>query len=330
MASITNPDARNDLTKRVLAQMTLSQASNPLTAPLPLPKENFTPSERARRRFAIEGNAIVTGAGGIGLSAIRALLEHGASGIAIFDVPVSYATSTPAIDDLKKDFPQAKIATYNVDVRDEELVNKTVDLVTEDFGAVDMLLCFAGVVGCEHAHELKADDWKRVMDVNVTGSWFCAQAVGKKMIAQKSGGSILFTASISGHRVNFPQPQVAYNTSKAAVLQLTRSLAGTVSSDDFFPLFNTCSASSFVPLSTAEWSSFGIRVNSLSPGYMDTILNEGAGLAVSRAIWADRNPMGRMGDVEELSGAVILLCSKQAGRYINGVDIVVDGGGIIF
>ncbi|KAJ3931884.1 MAG: hypothetical protein NXY57DRAFT_173715 [Lentinula lateritia] len=305
MASITNPDARNDLTKRILAQMTLSQASNPLTAPIPLPKENFTPSERARRRFAIEGNAIVTGAGGIGLSAIRALLEHGASGIAIFDVPVSYATSTPAIDDLKKDFPQAKIATYNVDVRDEELVNKTVDLVIKDFGVVDMLLCFAGVVGCEHAHELKADDWKRVMDVNVTGSWFCAQAVGKKMIAQKSGGSILFTASISGHRVNFPQPQVAYNTSKAAVLQLTRSLA-------------------------AEWSSFGIRVNSLSPGYMDTILNEGAGLAASRAIWADRNPMGRMGDVEELSGAVILLCSKQAGRYINGVDIVVDGGGIIF
>ncbi|KAJ3862207.1 hypothetical protein EV359DRAFT_83566 [Lentinula novae-zelandiae] len=305
MASITNPDARNDLTKRILAQMTLSQASNPLTAPILLPKENFTPSERARRRFAIEGNAIVTGAGGIGLSAIRALLEHGASGIAIFDVPVSYATSTPAIDDLKKDFPQAKIATYNVDVRDEELVNKTVDLVIEDFGVVDMLLCFAGVVGCEHAHELKADDWKRVMDVNVTGSWFCAQAVGKKMIAQKSGGSILFTASISGHRVNFPQPQVAYNTSKAAVLQLTRSLA-------------------------AEWSSFGIRVNSLSPGYMDTVLNEGAGLAASRAIWADRNPMGRMGDVEELSGAVILLCSKQAGRYINGVDIVVDGGGIIF
>ncbi|KAJ4497507.1 hypothetical protein C8R41DRAFT_917544 [Lentinula lateritia] len=305
MASITNPDARNDLTKRILAQMTLSQASNPLTALIPLPKENFTPSERARRRFAIEGNAIVTGAGGIGLSAIRALLEHGASGIAIFDVPVSYATSTPAIDDLKKDFPQAKIATYNVDVRDEELVNKTVDLVIKDFGVVDMLLCFAGVVGCEHAHELKADDWKRVMDVNVTGSWFCAQAVGKKMIAQKSGGSILFTASISGHRVNFPQPQVAYNTSKAAVLQLTRSLA-------------------------AEWSSFGIRVNSLSPGYMDTILNEGAGLAASRAIWADRNPMGRMGDVEELSGAVILLCSKQAGRYINGVDIVVDGGGIIF
>ncbi|KAJ3982188.1 hypothetical protein F5890DRAFT_1556123 [Lentinula detonsa] len=303
MANTTSPDNRNDLTKRVLQQMTLSSASNPLTAPFP--KENLTPSERARQRFAIEGNAIVTGAGGIGLSVIRALLEHGASGIAIFDVPVSYATSIPAIDALKADFAQAKIITYDVDVRNENFVNDAVDRVVDDFGSISMLLCFAGVVGCEHAHEMKAEDWKRVLDVNVTGSWFCAQAVGKKLIAQKSGGSILFTASISGHRVNFPQPQVAYNTSKAAVLQLTRSLA-------------------------AEWSSYGIRVNSISPGYMDTILNEGDGLAASRAVWADRNPMGRMGDVEELSGAVILLCSKRAGRYLNGADIVVDGGGMVF
>ncbi|KAJ4473036.1 hypothetical protein J3R30DRAFT_3659380 [Lentinula aciculospora] len=300
MASSTSPDSRRDLTKRVLPQMSLSHALNPLTAPLPLPREIFTPSERARQRFSVEGIAIVTGAGGIGLSVIRALLEHGASGIAIFDVPVSYATSLPAIDALRIDFPQAKIVTFDVDVRNEGLVNDAVDRVVEELGVVDMLLCFAGVVGCEHAHEVKPDDWKRFLDVNVTGSWFCAQAVGKKMIAQKSGGSILFTASISGHRVNFPQPQVAYNTSKAAVLQLTRSLA-------------------------AEWSSYGIRVNSISPGYMDTILNEGDGLAASRAIWADRNPLGRMGDVEELSGAVILLCSKRAGRYINGVDIVVDG-----
>ncbi|KAJ3825500.1 hypothetical protein F5878DRAFT_653680 [Lentinula raphanica] len=302
MATTASPD-RNDLTKRVLPQMTLSRGPNPLTAPLP--KDDSPPSERARQRFAVEGNAIVTGAGGIGLSVIRALLEHGASGIAIFDVPVSYASSMPAIETLKTDFPNAKIKTYEVDVRNETIVDAAVDRVSEDFGTIDMLLCFAGVVGCAHAHELKVDDWKRVMDVNVTGSWLCAQAVGKKMIAQKSGGSILFTASISGHRVNFPQPQVAYNTSKAAVFQLTRSLA-------------------------AEWATYGIRVNSVSPGYMDTILNEGDGLAASRAIWADRNPMGRMGDVEELSGAVILLCSKRAGRYINGADIVVDGGGIVF
>jgi sorbose reductase len=98
-----------------------------------------------------------------------------------------------------------------------------------------------------------AATWRKVIDVNLTGSWLCAQAVGKKMISQGSGGHIVFTASISGHYVNFPQPQVSYNVSKAGVLHLTRSLA-------------------------AEWASSGIRVNSISPGYMNTILNEGEGL----------------------------------------------------
>lgn len=81
-------------------------------------------------------------------------------------------------------------------------------------------------------------------------------------------------ASISGHRVNFPQPQVAYNVSKAALLTMKNCLA-------------------------AEWARFGIRVNSISPGYMDTILNEGDGIAEGRAIWADRNPTGRMGTPSE-------------------------------
>ena len=119
------------------------------------------------------------------------------------------------------------------------------------------------------------------------------------MIKQATGGSIVFTASISAHRVNFPQPQVAYNVSKAALLALKSSLA-------------------------AEWARHGIRVNTISPGYMDTVLNEGDGLAEARGIWAGRNPMGRMGDPSELAGTIILLCSP-AGRYINGADIVVDG-----
>jgi sorbose reductase len=79
----------------------------------------------------------------------------------------------------------------------------------------------------------------------------------------------------------------------------------------------------------AEWARYGIRVNSLSPGYMDTILNEGNGLEDVRAIWASRNPMGRMGMPSELSGPIVLLCS-QAGSYINGTDILVDGGATVF
>ncbi|KAG8216735.1 hypothetical protein J3R82DRAFT_6948 [Butyriboletus roseoflavus] len=123
--------------------------------------------------------------------------------------------------------------------------------------------------------------------------------VHSEMVKQQTGGSIVFTASISAHSVNFPQPQVSYNVSKGALLQLKNSLA-------------------------AEWARYGIRVNSISPGYMDTILNHGSGLEKARREWASRNPMGRMGDPAELTGAVVLLCSR-AGRYINGADIIIDG-----
>lgn len=119
------------------------------------------------------------------------------------------------------------------------------------------------------------------------------------MREQKSKGSIVFIASISGHRVNYPQPQVAYNVSKSSLLHLKNCLA-------------------------AEWARYGIRVNTISPGYMDTILNEGAGLERARNSWASRNPMGRMGLPEELTGPLILLTS-HAGSYINGADILVDG-----
>ena len=138
------------------------------------------------------------------------------------------------------------------------------------------------------------------MDVNTTGSFIIAQAVGKRMVAAKTGGSIIFIASISGHGVSYPQPQAPYNTSKAGVIMLKSCLA-------------------------AEWAVHGIRVNSISPGYMNTILNEGDGLEEARTVWLSRNPMGRMGEPEELSGVVVLL-SSRAGSYINGSDIIVDGG----
>ena len=124
-------------------------------------------------------------------------------------------------------------------------------------------------------------------------------AANRQMIRKGTGGAVVFIASISAHRVNFPQPQVAYNVSKASILSMKSSLA-------------------------AEWARYGIRVNSISPGYMDTILNEGAGLEDARQSWASRNPMGRMGVPAELQGPLVLLCSG-AGSYINGSDLIVDG-----
>lgn len=220
----------------------------------------------------------------------------------IFDVNPAQAKSK--ISELEAEFPAAKIGTKKVDITDDVAVGVAVVETAEILGSVDILLCFAGVVGCTHAIDMTAAEWRRTLEINTTGSFLCAQAVAKEMIKQGTGGRIVFTASISAHRVNFPQPQVAYNVSKSALLTLKNCLA-------------------------AEWARYGIRVNSISPGYMDTILNEGDGLADGRAIWNGRNPMGRMGIPQELTGVVVLL-SSSAGGYINGADFVVDGGQILF
>ncbi|KAJ7739986.1 hypothetical protein DFH07DRAFT_70982 [Mycena maculata] len=303
----TDTYSRDTLKDRKIPFMTLSDAKNPLTAPVHASRSIVEPSDIARLRFSVKGNAIVTGgAGMLALEAVRALLEHGASGISLFDLLASFesAHAVKTLESLRQTFPNAKILTKIVDITSEEAVAHGVAETASKLGSIDILLCFAGIVGAVHATEMTFQQWKRMLDVNTTGSWICAQAVGKEMIKQNTGGSIVFTASISGHSVNFPQPQVGYNVSKGALLQLKSSLA-------------------------AEWARYGIRVNSVSPGYMDTVLNEGDGLAAARDIWTSRNPMGRMGDPTELVGAFILLCSP-AGKYINGTDILVDGGGSVF
>ncbi|KAJ7029238.1 hypothetical protein C8F04DRAFT_1187853 [Mycena alexandri] len=309
-----DPYSREALKDRNVPLMVLSDAENPLTAPITrrdpaqaASRSILEPSDIARLRFTVRGNAIVTGgAGMLALEAVRALLEHGAAGISLFDLTASFesAHAVFALASLRQTFPSAKILEKVVDITSEDAVARGVSETVSELGSVDILLCFAGIVAAVPATEMTIQQWRRVLDINTTGSWICAQAVGKQMIQQNTGGSIVFTASISAHTVNFPQPQVGYNVSKGALLQLKSSLA-------------------------AEWARYGIRVNSVSPGYMDTVLNEGDNLAPLRAIWASRNPMGRMGDPTELSGTVILLCSP-AGRYINGTDILVDGGGSVF
>lgn len=248
-------------------------------------------------------HAVTGGAGTLALAAARALLEHGLTNLTLFDLRSTFDTSDEAIEALHADFPTAKIFCTAVDVTDAEAVTNAF-AATAIRHSIDILLCFAGVVGCINAIEMTPDQWRRTLDINTTGSFLCAQAAATHMRKQNTGGSIVFTASISGHRVNFPQPQVAYNVSKAAVITMKDSLA-------------------------AEWARYGIRVNSISPGYMDTVLNEGKGLEEARRIWASRNPMGRMGQVGELDGVVVLLCSR-AGSYVNGADFVVDGGATVF
>ncbi|KAL7905007.1 hypothetical protein GGI35DRAFT_185176 [Trichoderma velutinum] len=301
---MTQPEAgaadREALKSRVLPQMIFNKVEA-TSKPTQRISDSQT-GDMTKLRFQVEGNAIVTGgAGTLGLAAARALLEHGLTGLMIFDRAFTQAEAE--IERLRVEYPSVNILSKQVDITDEVAVSEAVVHTAELLGSVDILLCFAGVVGCVHAVEMTAAEWRRTLDINTTGSFLCAQAVAKQIILQGTGGSIVFIASISGHRVNFPQPQVAYNTSKAAVLAMKNSLA-------------------------AEWARYGIRVNSISPGYMDTILNEGDGIADARAIWADRNPMGRMGEPNELTGLVVLLASK-AGSYMTGTDIICDGGQVL-
>jgi NAD(P)-dependent dehydrogenase (short-subunit alcohol dehydrogenase family) len=301
---------RNALTSRIVPSMTLSTGSpTSKTAPPtnPIAQDSTT---GARQRFSVTGNAVVTGgAGTLGLRSCDALLEHGLKGLMILDV--NPAESETEIQAMREKFPYATIATMSVDVTDEGRVAEAMKEAVRVLGSIDHLLCFVGVVGCVDALEMPVSQWRRILDINTTGSFICAQAAARQMVEQGKntegpggGGSITFIASISAHRVNYPQPQAAYNVSKAALLMLKSCLA-------------------------AEWARYGIRTNTLSPGYMDTILNEGDGLTEHRRLWAERNPFGRMGTPGELTGAVVLLTS-EAGGYINGADIVVDGGGIVF
>lgn len=249
---------------------------------------------------------VTGGAGTLALSTARALLEHGASGLCLWDLESTLRSSQQTITSLASDFPATRIFSIAVDVTDAASIAEAVTNTASTLGgSIDHLFCFAGIVGCVPAIDMDEAQWRKTIDVNTTGSFLTAQAIAKHMSQTPAPNrSITLTASISAHRVNYPQPQAAYNVSKAAIVALKSSLA-------------------------AEWASKGIRVNSISPGYMDTILNAGEGLEEMRQSWASRNPMGRMGAVGELDGICVLLASR-AGSYMNGADFVVDGGATVF
>ncbi|KAI1420092.1 oxidoreductase-like protein [Xylaria sp. FL1777] len=295
---------RAELTARVLPRITLGTGTpGDLTAPPSPFSASMTPVERAHERFRLGGNAIVTGgAGDLGFAASKALLEHGVQGLMILDVEPAEAEAKVAV--LETEFPGARIRFLKVDITDEEAVDTAVAKTVSLLGPVTTLLNFAGVVSCGHALDWSSKDWNRVLNVNTIGAFFVARAVARHMIVHKTGGSMIFVASISAHQVNFPQPQAPYNVSKAGIKAMVRSLAG-------------------------EWARYGIRVNSISPGYMDTILNEGDGLEEARRIWLSRHPLGRMGQPDELCGVVVMLASR-AGSYFNGSDLLVDGGQTLF
>lgn len=122
---------------------------------------------------------VTGGAGTLALASARALLEHGLSGLALLDLPAALGKSKPAIDALCANFPQILIVTEACDVTNEKEVHDAVGRAKDQLGGLDILCCFAGMVKTVAAEDMTIAEWRKVLDVNTTGSWIAAQAVGK-------------------------------------------------------------------------------------------------------------------------------------------------------
>jgi NAD(P)-dependent dehydrogenase (short-subunit alcohol dehydrogenase family) len=251
-------------------------------------------------RFRLEGRtALVTGAAqGIGRAYSHALAEAGAK-VAIVDLLEDKAeTVAQEIVDKKGD-----AIVLRADVTDEESVERAVAKVLDKWGRLTVGVNNAGLSIWADAETQAKEDWDKVIALNLTGVYLCCKHEGRAMFGGKYG-KIINTASMSGHIVNTPQHQCGYNTSKAGVLHLTRSLA-------------------------AEWAERGVRVNSISPGYTRTKLVEEflETPAGKRAfpVWMERTPVGGMLDVTDLQGAVVFLAGA-ASDFMTGADLVIDGG----
>ena len=248
-------------------------------------------------RMRLDGKkGCVTGAArGIGKCTARAFAEAGAD-VAIVDMDLETAEQTAA------EIAAAtgrKVIALKCDVTSEDEVKAMVEAVVEGLGGLDFCHANAGICINAPADEMTYAQWKKNIDVNLNSVFLTDTIAGKYMLAN-GGGSIINTASMSAHIVNVPQPQCAYNASKAGVIQLTKSLG-------------------------LEWATRGVRVNSISPGYIGTDLTlSSPTLQPLIEKWNAMAPTGRLGKPEELESICVYLAGDTS-TFTTGADFTIDG-----
>ncbi|EHK99727.1 putative NADP-dependent mannitol dehydrogenase [Glarea lozoyensis 74030] len=260
-------------------------------------------AESLLEMFSLKGKVvIVTGASGprgMGIEAARGCAEMGA------DLAITYASRPEGGEKNAKELAEkygVKVKAYKCDVGSFESVDTLVKdskdtQVIKEFGKVDAFIANAGRTADSGILEGSVEAWNEVIQTDLNGTFHCAKAVGAHF-KERGTGSLVITASMSGHIANFPQEQTSYNVAKAGCIHMAKSLAN-------------------------EWRDFA-RVNTISPGYIDTGLSDFVAKE-TQDLWKSMIPMGRNGDAKELKGAYVYLVS-DASTYTTGSDILIDGG----
>jgi NAD(P)-dependent dehydrogenase (short-subunit alcohol dehydrogenase family) len=256
-------------------------------------------------RFRLDGQtAIVTGGNrGIGRAIAEALAEAGAD-VAIGNRDAE--SGERAAREIRA-ATEPDVRAYEADVTDEAAVEALVAATVDDFGGLDVLVNNAGITVHAPAEEMTVEQFQRVVDVNLTGTFRCAKHAGRAMAdsvddGRGSAGSIINLSSMSARVANYPQHQVAYNATKGAVDAFTRQLA-------------------------SEWADDGIRVNAVAPGYVrtdpvDEALREDPEL---EALWTEEMLLEEMARPEDIAPLVVYLAS-EASWYVTGASLLIDGG----
>lgn len=242
--------------------------------------------------------AIITGgARGLGYSLATALAGHGVN-IALLDL---LPAVTESAETLRARYG-VESRGYIVDVTDADAMEQTFERAYEEVGVASILITAAGITIWGDSVDVSAPVWRRVMSVNLDGTFFAAQSFARRALAAGRPASAIFISSMSGFIVNQPQFQASYNSSKAAVSHLATSLA-------------------------VEWASAGIRVNAIAPGYfLSDMTREFTEANPELATeWISTIPVGRMGEPDDLHGLVTYLASSSS-SYLTGQTIVIDGG----